>query len=459
MRFTPFDKKLGDLLASDLEGLTDVSEGWYVEYKSELPGPRNLAKTLASFANQYGGWLFLGVDQSPGLLTARAFPGFANERIPQVLESVRNAAKDIVRPQVDYQIRALEGPIDKMGLPSNRSVVVVYVAEGSNTPYIHNDGKIYIRIGDSSSPIPATDKATFDLLYKRGEDRRSYLKALVERSQELSVEEEESQSYLRLYVLSDPYQTLGHWYDGTHSEFAATMSEISLPLDNVYSSTDGFIARQVGHRDPYNRLFTWEFSRQCNSYVTIPMPTLPVLQKSDAFFVNDVDAMWKPYSVGPRFMSRLVSKGLTSSRILNLNILASLILVIISRHRRLVGQVNVKGPFFIKARIENVWRAIPFVDLDAYMAHVERFDFPVVQTSTIMTPAGTALETFIVSPESEHVPSECDKTVDAGAAGTWLAILRALGIPDDLVAQNAKALLGVSYRESGMHRCQLPGEL
>ena len=168
LRYTPFNKEYDELSTGDLESLREVREGWYVEYKSQLPSTRDLAKSLSSFANQYGGWLLLGVDETPDSLTAGTFPGIENEKLSELLESLRNAAKDIVRPQVDYQHRVLEGPVDRMGLSSNRSVVVVRVPEGSNTPYIHNDGRIYIRIDDSSSPIPATDKATFDLLYRRG---------------------------------------------------------------------------------------------------------------------------------------------------------------------------------------------------------------------------------------------------------------------------------------------------
>ena len=311
MRFTPFDKDLDELSAADLEGLTGVREGWYVEYKSQLPSTRDLSKSLSSFANQYGGWLFLGVDEKPDLLTAGAFPGVENEKLPEVQESLRNAAKDIVRPQVAYQHRIFEGPVSTMGLGPNRSIVVVRVPEGSNTPYIHNDGRIYIRIGDSSSPTPATDKATFDLLYRRGEDRRSYLKALVERSPETSRGEEDN-SYLHLIILSDPYETLGHRYQDSYSEFCAIMRGGSMPFDNIYTAPDGFIARQVARNDRYNRLFTWEFSRNCNSFVTIPISTLP-LQDAESIHSNEVEVAWGPYSIGVEFRLSLLAGGLVPS--------------------------------------------------------------------------------------------------------------------------------------------------
>ena len=446
LRYTPFDKRYDELSVSDLESLKEVREGWYVEYKSQLPSTRDLAKSLSSFANQYGGWLFLGVDEDADSQTAGSFPGIENARVPVVLESLRNAAKDIVRPQVAYQTRVLAGPDETIGLNSDRSVVVVYVPEGSNTPYIHNDGRIYIRVGDSSSPIPATDKATFDLLYRRGEDRRSYLKALIERSPEIS-KGEEANSFVQLNILSDPYQTLGHRYKGTYSEFCAIMQGGSIPFDNIYTASDGFIARQVGTNARYNRLLTWEFSRDCNSFITIPIPTLQS-EELDTILASNRGDVRRDYSIGARFKSMLVSKGLEDSSILNLNLLLPLVSVAVSRHRTIVGQAGVRGPFYVKACIENVWRSIPFIDLKEYVDHVEEFDFPVVQDSDLTVPPGTDLGTFIFSPELENVPDEFDKITYDGPIKMWVAIMQALGIPGELLAQNGQAILDLSVRES-----------
>ena len=452
MRYPPFDRQHGDLSTSDLEILKEVREGWYVEYKSQLPTTQNLAKSLSSFANQHGGLLFLGVDDDPESLTAASFPGIANGDVPRVLESLRNASKDIIRPQVVYQTRELEGPNDTIGLEPNRSVIVVHIPEGPNTPYIHNDGRIYIRIGDSSSPISAKDKATFDLLYQRGEDRRSYLKTLIDRSPELSEGEGDS-SFIHLSIVSDPYQMLGHWYEGTYSDFCTTMSGLTIPFDNIYTAPGGFIARQVGRNAPYNRLLTWEFSRNCNSFVTIPLTTLP-LADSDTFLAWNMQDPWEEYVVGQEFKSTLISKGLESSRVLNLNILLSLISVIVHRHRIVAGQADIRGPFYIKARIENVWRTVPFIDLREYIAHLKKFDFPVVQTADMIIPPGASLESFVMSPELAHVPEETDKVTYGGPIDMWLAIMQGLGLPGELLSQNATAMLNVSIRESELHRAR-----
>ena len=452
MRYTPFENTLNDLSLEELEGLKDVREGWYVEYKSQLPNPRDIAKSISSFANQYGGWLFIGIDEDPETETAQHFPGIEIGNLSGALEAIRNAAKDIVRPQISYQCRTIDGPNESIGLNTGKCVVIVHIPEGANTPYIHNDGRIYIRIGDSSSPVPAKDKSTFDALYRRGEERRALLKQSVERSPTISKSEQDS-SYIHLSVMSDPYETLGYRYRGTYSDFCNVMAEKMFPFDNVYTSPDGFVARQAKSNDRYHRLLTWEFSRNCNSFITIPISTLSA-SHSDGMSSKALANQWKPYSIGLEFMKSISSKGLERSRILNLNMLLLLCFATISRHRIIVGQANLRGPFYIKARLENVWRTIPFIDLDKYMVHVNQYDIPVVQASDMVVPPGSSIDTFIISPELDHVPVHTDKISYDGPVEIWLNILEALGIPMELIDDNATALLRASMRESEIQRAR-----
>src|SRR5262245_30478665 len=130
----PFQKTLTELTAPDLAALKEVSEGWYVEYKSTGLSTKTLAKALSAFANQYGGWLFLGIasgDQN----RAQAFPGIDNSEISQLLNHLTNASKDCIQPEVFYEVSVLSGPCVELELQEGRSVVAVYVPAGAETPY------------------------------------------------------------------------------------------------------------------------------------------------------------------------------------------------------------------------------------------------------------------------------------------------------------------------------------
>ena len=98
MLYRPFADHLDEVAPEDLGRLTDVHEGWYVEYKREMIVNRELAKSLSSFANQYGGWLFLGVEEDTVYNVAAAFPGIPNAELQHALDSIRNAAKDLLQP-------------------------------------------------------------------------------------------------------------------------------------------------------------------------------------------------------------------------------------------------------------------------------------------------------------------------------------------------------------------------
>ena len=245
-----------------------------------------------------------------------------------------------------------------------------------------------------------------------------------------------------LSILSDPYETLGHLYRGKFSDFSTVMNDSALPFDNIYTSAEGFIARQVGSNNPYYRLLTWEFSINCHSFVTIPLSTLPLDELGPFLASREMQDAWKQYSIGPKFSEALIAKGLHYSRVLNLNLLLHLIIVIVARHLQLVGHANVKGPFYIKANLENVWRAVPFVDAKSYMKHLEQFDIPVVQVSELLAPAGTGLDSFVVTPELERLPSEDEGVVPKGVANIWLAIMEALGIPRELLSATLSEFWG-----------------
>ena len=111
LRYTPFDIDLNEISQTDLATLREVSEGWYVEYKSEVTNPRSLAKSLSSFANRYGGWLILGVQENPKDHTAASFPGVPNSDLTSILQQLRDAAKDLLQPTLPLFHHILTGPL------------------------------------------------------------------------------------------------------------------------------------------------------------------------------------------------------------------------------------------------------------------------------------------------------------------------------------------------------------
>ena len=139
-------------------------------------------------------------------------------------------------------------------------------------------------------------------------------------------------------------------------------------------------------------------------------------------------------------------ESLEFARILDLNQMLDASEGIVKRHRILVDQANVRGPFYIKAYIENVWRTIPFIDLPNFLSHISNFGLPIVQDDEIIAPDGTALETFVVAPEFSEAPDELRPYVTPGPVAITGAILRALGIPGDTLTDSGEMLLELGRR-------------
>ena len=167
-----------------------------------------MRKAFLRLLTNNGGWLFLGVKEDGRDHVADSFPGIPDSQVNPALDSIRNAAKYLLNPPIFYNVRLFPGPTDSIGLGEGHSIIVVQVPEGPNSPYIHNDGRIYRRVGDSSQPVSVTDRSTFDLLAQRGEEARKRLAERVLWSPVTS-KGEENQPYIHLSILSDPYELLG----------------------------------------------------------------------------------------------------------------------------------------------------------------------------------------------------------------------------------------------------------
>ena len=75
MSFNPFNKNIHELEYGDLDVLIDneVSEGWTLEYKQEIVKSKDIAKSIASFANSEGGWYIVGIKEKENTSTAEKY--------------------------------------------------------------------------------------------------------------------------------------------------------------------------------------------------------------------------------------------------------------------------------------------------------------------------------------------------------------------------------------------------
>lgn len=159
MYYSPFVDKKGNPLPINsirrchLKQIQDMEEGHHIEFKKFLEdgGKAQLAKEIASFANCEGGWLLVGVADDRELCPVPKAD--YSQKIGKIITRVSPY------PQIETRFIA-EADNPKKG------ILLVYVHEGRNPPYICN-GSVYVRSGSSKEPIKPADRGNIEYLIDR----------------------------------------------------------------------------------------------------------------------------------------------------------------------------------------------------------------------------------------------------------------------------------------------------
>ena len=438
--FNPFDRELAELETRELAKLESVAEGWYVEYKREVVELKKIAKSLAAFANHYGGWLFYGIAQSAdGSNVAGAFPGIPKSQVADCLERVRNAAKCHMNPAPYYEYKELEGPCPEISLPQDRSVIAIAVPCGPCTPYIHSDGRIYRRIADTSDPKPETDRFILDQLWQHRQLAQDKLKTFLKKTPVLSKGESET-SFVHLFLFIDPLGASGQRAELTFDRFRELMSkpqsfglELSLPFDNFFTMSDGLVCRQIGINSPFNMVLTWGYYSNGSALISIPVSSWRV-PLADYSHPSDKVSFFDGYEHGPDTIGYLKGAKYDAGYLLDINNLFFGVSATIAQYGKLAEESGLKGQIYAKAVTENTWRRIPFLDTKSYLRHVAENGFPLIQFDKEFAPPGDTFESLrIIDPNEKLDGLPPGYSVLLKAAPFLADIVHALGVPKEVM--------------------------
>ena len=359
--YSPFDKTLAALDVADLSVLYSVPEGWYIEYKRETVPPKDLAKAVAAFANTHGGWLFLGVDEvSDGEHTAAEFPGIDTGGVERTLQWLRQSVNAHVSPLPDFKSRVLQGPCDRIGLADDRFVIVIQVPRSNNTPHISSNGRIYVRVADSSEPQDyVKDRSLLDELTRRGDRIRDATRSWVERDPEFS-EDEANTPFVRLMLTPDLWHRKYRRPSLSHSTLrdllaGSSSGEVVLPFNNVYPTADGIVARQTRNNDPRRYSLTIHLYNNWSCDIVIP------LNYHAGFADTLIQELSDRYRYAERFVRILEEQRYwpdqdnRSLDVVDLNVLLYGVMGITTLYSDLLQVAEAEAPFYFKARLLHVW--------------------------------------------------------------------------------------------------------
>ncbi len=157
-----------------------IKEGLRLDYKSEMP--KDLAKTVAAFANTLGGLILIGVEA-----TKENEPIWPPKTVlaSGISEQITQTCQDAIYPPVRPQIQIVPCPDDPQ-----QAIAVVRIDESAEAPHaIASRTKVYIRTGDVNKPIDLADidriKYHFDRRNLIEVERESLIRQSMERAERL----------------------------------------------------------------------------------------------------------------------------------------------------------------------------------------------------------------------------------------------------------------------------------
>lgn len=416
MPYNPFDIVIGDpLKPSDLQKLIDrsVAEGYFIEYKSIPPANEKMGKSIASFANTYGGWYIVGVTTDAHNV-ANAISGFDPALCPDPIARIREVIKSHISPSPMFFAQVVT-------LANNNLVLVVYVPDGQDSPFISRDGRIYRRRHDSSDPIPETDRYAIDRLVEQG--RRSQKEfARFCRDERVFSKDESKRMWVSIYIQPYPYGCVNRRdrigapsvLDEAISLSQRTRSipvprsatdtsqteedEINsdpftgyIPFTSGLLTTHGIILRQVeSARIGINANISAELFFDGSVKFHFELPIIHGLETPSALH-RDWNSSVKRESVRETLLALeqddASGSGITRVHFVDIANLWATVALLVTYYQAWLGDEPALNDVKMAISLSGIWRTSPFLDADEWAEFVKKYGLPVIQQDEIWVPS------------------------------------------------------------------------
>lgn len=451
MTYNPFDKPIHEIVASDLSALVDkeVAEGYWVEYKREFPTNKKIAKSIASFANTYGGWYFIGIQADKTSNVATEVCGFDLNKVADPVAEVRDVVRSRIDPVPVFHLRLVD-------LGGGKGVLASFVPDRQETPFITWDGRIYRRVGDSSDPVPENDRYALDRLVSNGREVAGRFEQFCRDDRTFSRAEEGG--WVKLFLSPQPLGMLTRPADWWAADCIQRLLELSrrersvrltsgtdcvtgnLPFNSGRLTNDSLIARQTHPESVRINSLMVEFFFDGRAKFFIPLAYVPAGQDARLGSLKSKDTA--------RVLRSLRDSEADLLSFFDMEKLWLSIILLATCYedwldREFSGASSEDRSFRAAVRIEEVWRSVPFVDSDEWADFVTRFGLPVIQRDLITIPHDVS-EGFEVTADIER------------PLWTYFAfrVSAALGFPQEMVQGFAVSALKSFTTESQSSRAQ-----
>lgn len=433
MAYTLFDGiQFDDLAAIHIGSLADKPEGWFVEYKREPCASKDYAKEAGAFANSQGGWIFVGLGEDPQTRLPTAGPGVVKSDAARLRDAARDAIMQNLSPAPTIELKVVDGPMPSLGIAEDRSILVIRVAQGVETPHVHSSGRIYIRRADAAHVVE--DRAELDALHARRAQARDVADEELELGFDTHWVDAISAPWVHVALIPHPANTSKQRalvFDQFKQAVNASDGR-TLHLPDVYPSALGYVARNHSHQEiPHGAATTLEYASSGAFYITMPLSVGETSGPELASFMEG--------GLGLRFVELLHRRRFERVGVIDGTSLATCMVGFGEYIERILAQTGAAGTYIGRIRVYNVFRRVPFFESEAYVSWCEKNAIPVVLRNEFRIPW----------PRKQWFPVEDIQASDVSIT-ILMELLYAFGIEDRIITSLVpETLRALSARSAG----------
>jgi len=370
-----FRRGLNTVSSDDLPEIKQLEEGWFVEFKSQCPDSPKLAKSIGSFANAYGGLLIIGAEEDAKTRRLKKFIPMSLDIADETKTKIRQAVEAHLQPPPVFFMKSLELPAVSCE-STERWILLIHIPKGERAPFLHSNGCVYTRKGDSSSPIPLTDLGLLDRLWSEGRHKQEKLKKRIDFLCSQSPRKLPKVELI-ISVETDYFEESENprvTFTNFQSIALAPSREGATPLfNNAHPLDSSYIARYV-ERSPDAISLLWDFDYLRNlHYIALPLATHA--WTGSAFEHGQIDHQ------GLTELTQYLSDQESQKELFVVDFTPAGLMMAIVLHKvkelhRTAGQQTSR--LCLNARVSGVGQSVIFVDLPRYKEHLRISGLPFV---------------------------------------------------------------------------------
>lgn len=382
--YYPFKNDLENIGADDFLCLKSVSEGWYIDYKVQGLKIPEFAKHLSGFANQYGGWLFIGVEESSdGTRTASKFPGIPKDQLEKVSRDIREAAAAHVNPEVLYEEHIVSGPIEEIGLADGYCVLIIGIPMSLNTPHIHSSGRIYRRLSDQSKPKEETDRFILDELWRRGVKHQEKLTRFLTNIPDLPDAQSDT-AWVHIYLRPAQHQ-VGPEKKLSFKDFSKIIKNkegdvfgVWSPMQALQTTANGYLARQIEGNDPSLATLSFRWWHDGRARLDIPL---------NSYDFEAFTKMSGKHKYVEEFCSLARIQGYSKIKVVDYSLLTQALASLANLYLQILNFTGDKRDTYSCFTLRNVFFTSPYVDSELFLERARVNSIPITTDNIISVPS------------------------------------------------------------------------